>query len=342
MAVSGVKYSSKEVLLGIAQESTFGTNLAADTNCDGTASPDGINIAEFDEISIDDGLTQSIEQRNRANPIKYSDDAYTSQTGGVRTITISGIKMRRQDFAEFLYAVLQNVTETADADRFDKTYELWSARPDFASDEGYFCTIFVKNQIAADDEIYTSCICTELTAKADLMGDGRMIVGATFISGFIKGENQTITGTYTPSTQNYFNWCAPTTMTLTSNDLVVYSFEINIKNNGVRVGNDSTGDAQAYFVGNPMEISWTVTTKYDANTQALKTDFLAGTARELILAVGTADTAGFLQFDFDNNILTNVSRTDQDGQALEVSGEVVYDGTNMPTITLIDGKDQAW
>jgi hypothetical protein len=245
--------------------------------------------------------------------------------------------------AEPLYAACQNVTESADAGRFDKTFDFWSARPDFASNEGYFCTIVVKNQITGDDEIYTSCICSELKLKADLVGgDGRLMADATFISGFTIGENQTLSGTFTPSTQNYFDWSAPSLLQINGLDLVLYNFEITIKNNAVRRGNDSAGDAQSYMMGNPFEISWTLTTKYDANTQALRTDYLAGTKRSMQLSVGTAATAGYLDFDFDYNILTEVSSTDQEGQALTVSGEVVYDGTNMPTITVIDGKDQAW
>lgn len=344
MAISSVTYSSKEVQIGIVQEATFGTVMADATNFNGivSAAEPGINIAEFDEITIEPGLTQVIEPRYREKPLKYSDDVFTSQTGGTRVITISGIVARRIDIAEFLYAFFQNVTEGA-VTPYTKTYEFQAGRVAFSANAGYFCTIAVKNQITGDDEKYVSCICSELKFSSDNVGgDGRLRMDAIFISGFSISENATLSGTFVPSTQNYFDFNKPTVKQINSLDLVLYKWEINFKNNAKRVSNDFNGDAEEYFYNNPMEATWSLTTKYDANTQALKTDYLAGTKRSLQIATGSAGVAGHLDFDFDENILTSVARVEQEGQALDVAGEVTYDGTNMPTITLSDGKDQTW
>ena len=137
MAIDASVYSKHEVQLGIAQESTFGT-VTADAGA-------FVQIPDFESVAIQWGETETKPMTNRGKRLKYSGDVEgSSESGGIRTITISGIRFRRQELPEFLYAVFQNVTEDAEASVFSKDFNVADTSPDFASDEGYFCTIALK------------------------------------------------------------------------------------------------------------------------------------------------------------------------------------------------------
>jgi len=334
MAIDVTTWSSNDARVSIAQEAAFGTAI---TNA-------GFHLAEFDEVSVDWGLTQSIPSL-RAARMASDSDVYVSQTGGTRTITISNITFRRQDLPEFLYAVLQNVTEGATTP-FQKTFEQWSSAPDFGSDAGYFCTVGIyMPEGAGKGFTFKSCVCTQLDLKADLIGgDGRLTGTATFISGFAADPSATIAGT-SISSQAYFDFNAMSTKTLGGNDIVVYGFDISIKNNAVRVGNDSSGDAENYSFGIPeVEITGTLKTKHDANTGDIADDLVAGTPREIILSVGTDDTTGHCQIDLDNVVFTDhgMDAKQQQGFAVELPFKTVLVSTDYPTITVADAYDQSW
>lgn len=341
MAINGVTYSGKEVQVGFAEETTFGTPIA-----DNAAFT---QLVDFGSITVEDGLTQDISVKNRAKYIPVDTDSYTSQTGGVRVITISDIVVRLADLPDLLYAVHQNVTEDATTP-YSKEFGVLttSNKPDFATSGGYFCTIGIKNPIAGYDEKYTSCICTDLKLKADMVGgDGRLRADATFISGFAAGTTSTFSGTWSANTATYFDFNKPTAKTMNAVDVVLYSFEVDIKNNGVRVGCDSSGDAETYNIGNPeFAISGSLVTKYDANTKGILADYLAGTARVIEIATGTSGNSGYLDFNFDTTHYTGAAKEIDRAEGYAISVPFVgverAAGPATPAITVADASDRAW
>lgn len=337
MAISGVVYSGKEVQLGIAQESTFGTAIA-----DNAAF---VQIPEFDSISIDYGLTQDFSLKNRGKRIAYDADLYASQTGGTRVITISGMVVRRTELAEWLYGVFQNVTEGA-ATPYEKTFSVADDQPDFASNEGYFFTLGIKNPITAYDEKYTSCIVREITISADMVGgDGRLKADVTIISGFAASTTSTLSGTWTISTQNYYDANLFDTKTYNTNDLVLYGFSVSINNNAKRIGNNSSGNAEGYAIGVPeIEITGNLNVKYDANTQGALADTLAGTERVIEFGLADGTAAGDLMFDFNEAVLVSTDRDDNrdEGVSRTLNFKAVANSGATPQIRVADGVDQAW
>ena len=339
MAINGVVYSSHELQVGIAEESTFGTPVAD--------SGAFMQLAEFDSVSVDYGLFQEIPLRNRNRRLVDLDDVYVSQTGGIRTITISGIPLRRGNLADLLYAVTQKVGESG-TDPYQKMYQIdWADQPDFASSAGWFGTIALKKEINGYHEKFTSCIAKSLTIKYDgTSGDGRLKADVEFITGFAVSTTSTFSGTWTINTQTYFDGHAFNLKQLGGSDVVVYSWEMSINNNAARVGNDASGQCQTYSVGvggNGMELTGSLKVKYDANVQGVLADYVAGTRKGITLATGTSGTAGYLDFSLDATILTGYTPEDvEQGKGITLPFTGVYQGGNEITITLADGVDKGW
>ena len=339
MAINGVVYSSKQVKLGLAEESTFGTAIA-----DNAAF---IQYAEFDSVSVDYGLTQEVPIRNRGIRMPYEDDLYTSQTGKERTITISGLVLRLKDAAELLYAVTQSVTESATTP-YQKAYNVdWTAQPDFSANAGFFCTIALWKQINGYHEKFTSCVAKSLSMKYDgVGGDGRVVCDIEFITGFPVAETSTFSGTWTVNSQNYIDGHQFGTKTVAGNDVVLYSWDLSINNNAVRVGNDSSGQCQTYAIGvggNGMEITGSLKVKYDANVQGLLTDYIGGTTRGITLTKGTSGAEGYFDLSLDSCILTaHGAEEAEQGQAINIGFTGVYQSGNEIIISVADAVDKGW
>ena len=336
MAIDGNVYSGSEVQVGFAQESTFGT-VTADSGA-------FVQLAEFGSISFDKGLTQKLEMKNRGSRVANIDDKYITEAGGTRKFTISDIPVRRTDLAELLYAVLQNVSEGATTP-YTKTFNLLlSSQPDFSSSAGYFATMGAKLPLSGRDIKLTSCIASNLALKSDIVsGDGRLMASVDFISGFSSSVAATFSGTWTIASQNYFDFGSPATATLDGNDLVLYSWELAINNNAKRQGNDSNGNAQTYSVAIPeLEVTGSLTVKYDSNVAAVMADYIAGNEKPIVLEVGTAGAAGHFKLDLQDTIYTGPNLDLGDEIKLTVPFKMLYDGSNTSTITVSDGVDQAW
>lgn len=338
MAISGNVYSGKEVQLGIAQEAAFGTAIA-----DAGAF---VQIAEFGSISIDYGVFQDLGPKNRGKRISYDADIHTTQTGGLRVITISDIIFRKTDLAEFLYAVFQSVTEAA-ATPYMKTFSVADDQPDYQTNQGYFCTLAIKNPIGGMDEKFTSCICRELDLSVDLVGgDGRLRGNATFISGFAASTAQTMSGTWAIATQAYFDAALFDTKTLFTNDIVLYGMTLNINNNATRHGNTSAGNCEGYSIGIPeIAITGTVNYKYDPNVQALLANYLAGTEGVIEIGYDTGTPAdGDVVFDINEAQIVGYERDDDraEGVARTLNFKGVATAAATPEVRVADAVDQAW
>ena len=338
MAISGTVYTPKDVKLGLAEESTFGTAIA-----DAAAF---IEYPEFDSVTIDWGLTQVAPLTNRSRRLADEADTFSSQTGGVRTITISGLVLRQKDLPELLYAVTQKVAEAADP--FQKTFSIdWEVQPDFFADAGFFCTIGLDTFIDAYHLKFTSCIGKIITLKYDGVGDdGRWKADIVFISGFAADTTATFSGTWTESTQVYLDGNIVAAKTVATNDVVLYSAEVTIENNAKRVGNNASGDCETYSIGvggEGMELTGNVVVKYDANTQGLVADHLAGTARGITYTKGSTGVDGYFDLSLDTCLITSVPDENLDqGAAINVGIKGLYQSGNEITIAVCDDVDKSW
>lgn len=339
MAIDGKVYAGSQAQFGFSEESTFGTAIADNQ---------GFTVFECVPPSVDFGLLVDHEMKHNGTRVKYASDGYVSQKGGLKVLTFSDLICHRTSVAELLYAVLQNCSEGA-ADPYTKTYALDAAttQPDFASNEGFFVTLGIKDSLANYHRKYPSAILRTLTLSSDLTGDGRLRASGEWISGFAATHTSNFTGTWTQPSSNYFEFNSMTTKQLESTDIVVYGWDITIANNAIRIGNNSSGYAESYALGNPYIVTGNIVLKYDSATDTIINDLVAGNERKLQLAVGTGGAAGHLDFTMNKIAYTGVSMDygRPEGRAVSLAYEAKYDDSgsaDLLTVTLSDGVDKAW
>ena len=317
MAINGVVHSPNACRLGIAEEATFGTAIAQDAAF--------IEWIEWDSVSVDYGLTQEVPLRHRTRRLVDSADTYVSQSGGTRTITVSGLVVRRKDLQYLLYGVCQEVQSESATTPYQKVYGIdWTAQPDFSASAGLFFTLALRSQVDAYHETFTSCVIKSVKLSYDgVGGDGRIKADIEFISGFTAVTTHTYSGTWTIPTQVYVDGHNFATKSINSADAVIYGWDLNINNNAVRVGNDTTGQCQTYSIGvggNGMETTLNIKTKYDANMVGLKAKYLAGTFVPAILTLGSSGVAGYFHIGYLSSIVTGMPFEDaEQGQAINLS-----------------------
>ena len=338
MAIDGIIYSGKEVQVGFSDETTFGTAVV-------DAGAFNV-IPDFGSISIDYGIFQDTSARNRGKRIAYDADIYTSQTGGIRVITMNDIVIHHGTLSRLLYGVFQNVTEGAETP-FEKTFSIADTQPDFSSNEGYFFTLGIKNPIAAYDEKFTSCIVQSLSLHADLIGgDGRLRANATIISGFANDLAATFSGTWSvEAASTYIDCNLFDTKTYNTSDMVLYSFNIDINNAAKRIGNTIAGNCEGYTIAVPeATITGSIKAKYDTTIQAANGDYIAGTERVIEWGLANGTATGDIMFDMNEAQLTNVSHDDGNdtGIARDLEFKAVAIAAANPEIRFADGIDRSW
>lgn len=325
---------------GYSEESTFGTAIADNGTFEAlTSAPP----------SPDYGLLQSVDIRHRNQVYADIDDEYTTQAGGLRVLPFGETPIRIEDLGVFLYSVTQSVSEAAGSP-FQKDYAIgtsWAA-PDFSSDAGLFHTIGIYDTIASNHKKFTSCVLRSLTLKYD-PGDGRLMASGEWISGFTSSVTANFSGTWNTNTQTYLDFNAPTTKTLGGSNMLMTGWEITINNNAGRVGNDSSGNAENYKIGIPeIEITGSISTIYDTNSDGFVADFLAGTTRALVLADGGSGTgtSGYFDINLPSIVFTgNEDDYSQDvGRVVTLPFKAVGNtSTNgLMTAEVSDAVDQGW
>jgi hypothetical protein len=346
MAINGIVHGSHEVQWGIAEESTFGTAIA-----------DNGSFYRFDGPVPDPdyGVFHDNEPKNFNSRVLEDTTAdFHSEAGGTRVIPFSDVNIQQVQMADLLYGVMQSVSEGA-ATPWEKTFT-WvgeagtqTTQPDFSANAGHFMTLGIYDPIASNHRKFTSCILRNLTLACDLTGgDGRLKASGEFISGFPNDTTANFSGTWTSSAAEYYDFTKPTTKTVGAADIVLYGFSITLNNNAVRVGNTSAGSAETYAVGIPMyETTGSLTLKYDAVTDGLIANMIAGTSVAIQLATGTDGADGNLDFLLDECVLTGTPKDygRPEGQAITIDFTVKADYSSgaHTTITMSDDTgDRAW
>ena len=125
------------------------------------------------------------------------------------------------------------------------------------------------------DIYFTSCMCTSFSMTGDVAANGGVVMGtATFVTGYDNEEGAlTFTGgthTLLTAQTTMFNMHDMTTaQTLDGEDLVLYSFELNIARDVQRIGFDQDNGYRpmGYSVGG-YEATGSLTCKRDSETAA--------------------------------------------------------------------------
>ena len=184
------------------------------------------------------------------------------------------------------------------------------------------------------DTHFISCMCTSFSLTGDIGSDGGMVMGtATFVTGYAP-VSSVLTfsgGTHTTIAQhvNFFNMHDLSKTEINSGsaeDLVLYSFNLNIERSVSRVGFDTASNGfkpLGYAVGG-YDVTGSLTVKRDAESESAIT--FADTA-EPVVAIDL-DTTVF-QIQAPKAILDTASiNFDDDGWKTVIPFRCTYDGAN--------------
>jgi len=190
---------------------------------------------------------------------------------------------------------------------------------------------------AADTAIsFKSCMCTSFTLSGDIGGNGGVIMGsATFVTGFNPDKaNISFSGgteTTIANQSSYFNMHDLSATTITpsggsAEDLVLFSFELNIARSVNRVGFDTAANGFAplgYVIGG-YEVTGSMVVKRDAESDAAIT--YADTA-EPVCAISITD--GTFAIAAAKAIIDQSSiNFDEDGFKTAIPFRCTYDAAN--------------
>ena len=189
-----------------------------------------------------------------------------------------------------------------------------------------------SNATASLDTHFKSCMCTSFSLAGDIGSDGGMVMGtATFVTGYapVLANLAFSSGAHVLNTShvNFFNMHDLSKTEINSGsaeDLVLYSFELNIAREVTRIGFDTAANAfrpHGYAVGG-YEVTGNLTVKRDAE---LKDAITFADTAEPVCAIDL-DTTVF-QIQAPKAILDTASiNFDDDGWKTVIPFRCTYDG----------------
>ena len=331
MAIDGNIYAPSQFRLAIAEESTFGTPITTQSS-----------FYELDLISptqpdMASGVVEDIRKRSDGKRVMSQTDFYRRTTGGLYVIPVEFVVT--EDTVDLaIYGVMQDLTSSTNVDtKYNNIWE-WDGSttgPDFAGDAGKFFTVLGAD--AGENWSATSCILRNVTFSASAGSNGgRLIASGEFVTGFdidITSVTATVASWVSPG-QTYFCIQDMTTKTIGGADIVPYSLSITFNNGAVRVGHDSSGNAQSYHMA-LFDVTAEIVAKLDANTVGLIDKYRlspdAGAAEDAVaLAWGSVGAVASLEFIM-NAVYTGPNSRDygqESGVGVTLSYQGVDDGTN--------------
>ena len=186
------------------------------------------------------------------------------------------------------------------------------------------------------DLFFTSCVCTGLTLTGDIASNGGVVMAtATFQTAYQPTESAlTFTGgthTLLSAQQTMFNMHDLTVETLNEQDLLLYSFDLNIARPVNRIGFDNSSNFKpmGYSLGG-YEVTGSLTCKRDAESlEAIDTDMSVPKA----LALSAGDV---FQIDAPKVFIDGAGISmDDDGWKQTIPFRCTYSGATTSTIVSI-------
>ena len=353
MAIDGTVTAGSQFEMAISEESTFGTAITATT----TDIWQLLHLTEHSEWDLS-GLVRDETMRLRGSRVPHNTDNYFSRAGGTVVIPFTCVAT---DIIldSLLYAVMQDLVSEDATTPFEKIFEWDSSttQPQFTDNTGKLFTVVLNGGIASEDMIATTCILRDLTISSDPgTNGGRLTLSGNFISGFssatkfFESGSQSFGTAKQPGT-TYFNHCNLVTKTIGGADLIVESYSYTLNNKAVRIGCDSSGDAESYALAGSggYEITGSIRLLYDDNAKGLMANGLT-TAFDasLVLAYGSGADPVTTNGDFLQKLNINIPATGRDfaaetGTMIDVTFKGADDGTNeMAEIEIANAVDRAW
>ena len=347
MAISGTTYAQTSFRIAIAQEATFGTPIATQ------ASFYELDIVSPTQPDMASGVVEDYRKRSDGKRVNSRQNWYRSTVGGMYVIPFECI-VTAETGDLLISAALQDLTSEGATTPYDKIWDWDEATtgPDFSADAGKFFTVIGYDP--AEDWAATSCVIRNMTfSSSPGTNGGRLTASGEFVTGFdidITPEAAVPASwvATSPGTE-YFPFQLYTTCTASSADLVPYSFSLTVNNGAVRVGHDSSGDAQSYFM-EFFDVTAEIVAKLDANTKNLLITYRLNPATNgasdnpVVMAWGAVGSKGGLQFTM-NGVLTAPNTRDF-GQESGVGVTLSYAGSDDTTsaleVKMTNTIDRSW
>lgn len=328
-----VVYSGEEMIYAMVEATTFGTGMA-----DATAS-----------VELSSGVLVFIADNKLVRPVRYRGqnwadvfDRSNNQDGSLPTVA-GEMPALKTEIPDFLYMMMQNVTEAVDP--FQKTFTYAAPSPDFTVNAGYFMTFWGKSPAAAavDEKIDTVIgESLEFTVSPESSnGEGVMHMNFT---GKGLGYSRTAqhAGTLTKSTQTKFSFFDIAVCTLSGTPVILQEMKITLTNEITPVGFDGTGDFQTFAL-KPM-VTAEIKGIWDAGMRTSLGKFDTGAEEVFIINWGTTGTDGFFGFELHGNIDDgNHAEDSTRGVNITMTGASDLANTEaMLTAEICDAVDRSW
>ena len=344
-----VQYEGREVKIGIAEESAFGTAIA-----------DSGSFTEIKtepvEIDMDVRMHDIPGAAGTKTPLQ--DSKYSTTTGSMPKFTTNG-PYSTYESDLFLYAACQKVTEAVDP--YTKTFTPFTALPDFSADAGFFATWLKQYPTASTSWKVKSCIADRIRFSA--ARDELLQVETSWISPFAptytNNPNSTATwerGLLAPagatafSTQFgmlHFNDISAATINFEgagANNMVLQSFNWEMSHEATGNELDGSGDWGNITLVNRAGSAELVFLK-DAQFETALSNWGEDKKVEVVIRWGAAGatTTGELQMTLRGKI--NSIAIDQSGLlggTIGIDLLAVSDSTDMIEVIQTSGQTRGW
>ena len=328
---AGTLYSGKQYALYLGRQ----TKASSAVNM-GTAGAVDAEFCNMDVVTITDidftgGLVTDRTLRT-GQQIKRRTDHYVSEKGAFKTFSFEWAVSHKQG----LQMLLEGVSEDTSSP-YAVAGSLAPPHYKTGAATGALYTIVIKN-LDGDgqdnqDRVMHSAALTNLSLSMDTgTQGGRLIASGTVYSGF----TVTTTGTSIAEALSETRWVPTifdcTTKTVDSLDVVVKSFSMDINYPCVRVGYDSSGNAEMYSRAGEYTCGGSINVLYDGNSDVFLSTMLTdpGASASNVAGILLSDNATLGSGNFGLECLQAVltgHNVSMEGAEEGMFVELTYEGT---------------
>jgi hypothetical protein len=337
-----------DVAYALATQAAWGTAIVGSASM---ASPSGMRLDVEPTVFVSDTKIRAPNRSMVGQRYRDTTALVHDTKGSMPSISFTG-QIKKNDLAHWLYAVMQNVTEDAVADKFNKVFTFPTTQPDFTAGtpESWFATIIKKHPTASLSQMMQDAICRDLTLRWEPEG-GEGGVGKFTANMIGRGTlsytyNSTGTLTRNPSTSSDLFYFHDITL-LTAGGVALHPVlvEFSITNNAqpVSVDQAAAGKFLTYVLGAPeYSVTATIKVAWDANAQGVQDNQITQSTSAWVVEWGTAATDGHLKFELQAQP-GPAPDEDADLNTIEFTLTGVSSGATVPlTVSLTDAVDRSW
>jgi hypothetical protein len=330
-------YTGMDERYGLAEQSAWGTEIT-----DGAA----FIQVRVEHADITPGVNLRRPSRATGQRAPLLSDFVADAKGQEHMFPYRG-PMHKEIAALLEYGIMQNVTEsTTSDDGWKKTYVPPATQPDFSANAGKFFTAIKRMPVASTSKkIYDAVFRTLEVECRPGEGEDADLTATGDLVGRQYSATSNPSGTWTAPTLTTFNFYDLTTKTIGGTDVVIGDggFRISRNSNLKRIGGGSSlFETFGFNLPNVVEVE--IDVLWDTTTRAAMAAHLAGTEATLILAWGTVDTDGYLNYTLRVNWDAAPVNSAEEGTFVTLTGTAGEDSSANPPIStvLCDGVDRGF